>query len=568
MEKILLHPKKLTQTYADQETRRIMEKTIEFFETKGLARIKHDDHQRVWYEDFLEFQKREQIFAKLFTPAGYGGPNARWDSSRIVDFAEILAFYGLCYWYTFQVSQLGLGPIFLGKNEEVKHRTSKFLKEGAIFAFGLSEKEHGADIYATDMMLYPQGGGAWRASGDKYYIGNGNKAALVSTFGKMADTGDYVFFLVDSQHEKYECVKNVIDNQSHVSEFVLHDYPITEADITDRGQNAWDTSLNTINVCKFNLGWGAIGISTHALYEAMNHAAHRKLFGSFVTDFTHIRQLFSDAYCRLTAMKLFALRATDYMRSASETDRRYLLYNPMVKMKVTTQGEEVINLLWDVIAAKGFEKDTYFESAARDIRALPKLEGTVHVNMALVVKFMPNYFFSPGQFPEIPQRRDANNDDFLFNQGPTKGLGKIQFHDYNLAYRSVDLPNVRVFREQIDVFKEFLMASLATMKEQGKDIDFLLMVGELFTLVAYGQLILENKKIYQVGDDLIDQIFGVLIRDFSRFSLTIYGKPITTEDQQKICLRMIRRPVVDTARYERVWNNHVFALKDDYRINP
>ena len=33
-------------------------------------------------------------------------------------------------------------------------------------------------------------------------------------------------------------------------------------------------------------------------------------------------------------------------------------------MKVTTQGEEVIDLLWDVIAAKGFEKDTYFESAA------------------------------------------------------------------------------------------------------------------------------------------------------------------------------------------------------------
>jgi acyl-CoA dehydrogenase len=71
-----------------------------------------------------------------------------------------------------------------------------------------------------------------------------------------------------------------------------------------------------------------------------------------------------------------------------------------------------------------------------------------------------------------------------------------------------------------------------------------------------------------VGDDLIDQIFDVLIRDFSRFSLTIYGKPITTEDQQKICLRMIRRPVVDTARYERVWNNHVFALKDAYRMNP
>ena len=36
--------------------------------------------------------------------------------------------------------------------------------------------------------------------------------------------------------------------------------------------------------------------------------------------------------------------------------------------------------------------------AARDIRALPKLEGTVHVNMALIVKFMANYFFNPAPF--------------------------------------------------------------------------------------------------------------------------------------------------------------------------
>ena len=42
----------------------------------------------------------------------------------------------------------------------------------------------------------------------------------------------------------------------------------------------------------------------------------------------------------------------DYMRSASAEDRRYLLYNPVVKMKVTTQGEEVINLLHAVCEHK------------------------------------------------------------------------------------------------------------------------------------------------------------------------------------------------------------------------
>ncbi len=563
---ILLNPKKFANTYPDEKTKQMMLKTIEFFEKKGLTKVLDDDHKYIWYEDFLEFQKKEGIFKALFTPAGYGDADSRWDTARITDYAEILGFYGLAYWYTFQVSALGLGPIWIGKNEEIKQRAAKLLKEGAIFAFGLSEKEHGADIYSSDMMLYPQGDGTYRANGDKYYIGNGNKAAMVSTFAKMADTGDYVFFVADSQHEKYECVKNVIENQSYVAEYVLHDYPITEADITDKGRDAWDASLNTINVCKFNLGWGSIGIATHSFYEAMEHAANRNLYGKYVTDFPHIKQLFTDAYCRLTAMKLFALRATDYMRSASASDKRYLLFNPMVKMKVTTQGEEVINLLWDVIAARGFEKDTYFHMAARDIRALPKLEGTVHVNMALIIKFMANYFFNPGQFPEVPQRRDAKNDDFLFDQGPTKGLGKIQFHDYNIAYNSVNIPNVGIFKKQIEVLKEFL-ATATPSEEQSKDIDFLLIIGELFTLVAYGQLILENKKIYNVEDDLIDQIFDFMVRDFSKFGLQLYSKPSASDKQQEICLKMIMKPVVNAARFDKIWKEHVYAMKGQYKMN-
>src|SRR5262249_24784472 len=120
-------------------------------------------------------------------------------------------------------------------------------------------------------------------------------------------------------------------------------------------------------------------------------------------------------YARLCAMRVFATRANDYMRSASQEDRRYLLYNPIVKMKVTTQGEKVIDLLWDIIAAKGFEKDMYFESATRDIRALPKLEGTVHVNMALIIKFMKSYFFEQeGDLPVPGRRTGEENDDFLF----------------------------------------------------------------------------------------------------------------------------------------------------------
>lgn len=578
---ILLNPKKHARQYKDAASRDIMLKTIEFFENKGREKLKKDDRERNWYADFLEFQKQNKIFARLLTPAQYGeGEEFRWDTFRNCEFNEILGFYGLAYWYTWQVSILGLGPIWISDNEKVKKKTAELLKEGGIFGFGLSEKEHGADIYSTSMLLVPQEDGTYLANGRKYYIGNGNEASLVSTLGKIKKPGEqetdkykyFAFFVVGSKHGKYEVVKNVCNSQSFVAEYALNDYPIEEDDILSKGRDAWDMALNTVNIGKYNLGWASIGICTHALYEAIDHAANRNLYGMYVTDFPHIKQMFMDAYCRLTAMKAFALRSSDYIRTASATDRRYLLFTPMVKMKVTTQGEEVINLLWDVIAAKGFEKDTYFEMAARDIRALPKLEGTVHVNMALIIKFMKNYFFMPGKFPDIPVVDGVQSDDFLFNQGQTKGLGDIQFHDYNIAYNSVDLPNVNIFKEQIKVLKEFLMASAsdaAAAKEQAKDMEFLLILGELFTLVAYGQGIIEFKNLNAdaMSDDLLDQIFDFMIRDFTKFAVQLYSKSQTTPKQMEICLKMLMKPAEGAARFERLWKSDVYALKNVYAMN-
>jgi acyl-CoA dehydrogenase len=578
---ILLNPKNHRRHYPDAASRKIMLETIHFFETKGRRNLKKDDHERVWYQDFIDFQAEHNIFARLLTPAAYAGgdPDYRWDTYRNCEFNEILGFYGLPYWYTWQVTILGLGPIWISDNQAVKQQTAELLKQGGIFGFGLSEKEHGADIYATEMRLVPQGDGTYLARGRKYYIGNGNVAARISTLGKILEPGEaetdkyahFAFFVVDSRGEEYEVIKNVVNSQSFVAEYALNDYPVQENDVLAKGRESWDMALNTVNIGKYNLGWASIGICTHALYEAIHHAAHRTLYGRQVTDFPHVQQLFVDAYSRLVAMKVFALRAADYIRTASAEDRRYLLYTPMVKMKVTTQGEEVINHLWDVIAAKGFEKDTYFEMAARDIRALPKLEGTVHVNMALIIKFMRNYFFHPGEFPAIPRIDAPRCDDFLFRQGPTRGLGGIQFHDYNAAYDRVDLPNVHLLKKQIQVFKQFLMVSAGdekTAAQQATDIGFLLAVGELFTLVAYGQLILEYQALEpdELSTELLEQIFDVLVRDFSRYALQIYSMPTSTAAQMELCRQMLGKPAADPSRYQRIWQD-VHALRDAYTMN-
>ena len=326
---MLLNPKTETFDHLDPASRELMKKTVAFFENKGKAKLKEASHERIWYADFIDFLKENQVFAKLLTPSPYApdDPDTRWDSFRNCDFNEILGFYNLSHWYAWQVSILGLGPIWMSKNEKIKQKTAQMLKDGGIFAFGLSERAHGADLYSSEMSLTPLGDGKYVADGGKYYIGNANKAALVSTFGKDSETDDYVFFAVSPEHENYDLIQNVVDWEGYVAEYALNSYPITDDDILEYGREAWDAALNTVNVGKFNLGWGAIGICTHAFYEAINHASHRNLYGNYVTDFPHIKQLFVDAYTRLAAMKIFSQRATDYFRSASADDRRYLLYN-------------------------------------------------------------------------------------------------------------------------------------------------------------------------------------------------------------------------------------------------
>ncbi len=569
---MLFNPNTFDPPDLDHESRRILRATIDFFEERGKAELKRADHEREWYSDFLDFVKRERVFSTLLTPAADAGgdPEKRWDTARICAFNEITGFYGLAYWYTWQVSILGLGPIWQSENAAARERAAKLLDEGAIFAFGLSEREHGADIYSTDMLLTPAEGGGFTASGGKYYIGNGNEAGMVSVFGRRTDVegpDGYVFFAADSKHANYELVQNVVNAQMYVSEFRLEDYPVGLEDVLHTGPAAFEAALNTINVGKFNLGFASIGICEHAFYEAITHANGRVLFGNRVTEFPHVRQGFVDAFSRLVAMKLFGDRAIDYLRSAGPDDRRYLLYNPITKMKVTTEGERVVDELWDIVAAKGFEKDGYFEMAARDIRGLPKLEGTVHVNMGLVLKFMPGFFFNQAEYEDIPVRRDPNDDEFLFDQGSTRGLSKIQFHDWRPIYEQFSsVPNVARFTEQAKGVQALLEIA-PPIEDQQRDLDFLLTLGELFTLVAYGQLILEQAAITDLDDDVLDQIFDTFVRDFSAYATALHGKASSTEAQQAWALEHLRKPVVDGGRFERVWSQ-VEGLAGAYEMRP
>lgn len=174
---LLFNPHTYDPAHFDAETRRLLRATVDWFEARGKRRIIEDYRTRAWLGDFLEFAAKEGLFATFLTPASAAGQeDRRWDTARIAALNEIFGFYGLDYWYAWQVTILGLGPVWQSDNAAARARAAELLAQGEVFAFGLSEKAHGADIYSTDMLLEPDGDGGFLATGSKYYIGNGNAA--------------------------------------------------------------------------------------------------------------------------------------------------------------------------------------------------------------------------------------------------------------------------------------------------------------------------------------------------------------------------------------------------------
>jgi acyl-CoA dehydrogenase len=66
---------------------------------------------------------------------------------------------------------------------------------------------------------------------------------------------------------------------------------------------------------------------------------------------------------------------------------------------------------------------------------------------------------------------------------------------------------------------------------------------------------------------VLDQVFDVLVRDFSAYAVALHGKASSTEAQQAWAIGQVRKPIVDRARFDRVWSK-VAALSGVYEMRP
>jgi acyl-CoA dehydrogenase len=535
---------------------------VGFFQDKGREALVAEDRQEKWYQDWIDYQARHRLYASVLSPKRYSSLGHQFNLLKLTRFLEVFTYFSPPHAYSLHVSFLGLFPILMSSNESLKQEAITRLEGGGLFAFGVSERTHGSDLLANEFTVTPASSDGWVANGAKYYIGNANAACMISILGKEgAASGSttrrspFAFIaLRPGETPAYRNVRKIRTlgiRSAFVGEFEVQGHPFPASDIISRGREAWNAIHGTVDFGKFFLGFGAVGICAHAFAEAVAHLRRRVLYGHPVLAMPHIRSAMTFAFARLLAMKLYAYRALDYLQASCDDDRRYLLWSAVQKAKVSTEGVKVMGLLSECIGARGFEAQTYFESALREVALIPSLESSTHINWNLTAQFLDTYFATPGSEVPLPQSvmlglaDPDENPNWMTAQD--RNARTVRFGHSLLAYRPLrSVANVRAFAQQVKAFRRFARGGVSALNATA-DASLLIGVGKCFATIAYGQLVAENCLAAEVTHPVVSVLFHALIEDLGAESLKLSALFPSGSQQRAELRRIVRIPRTSAA---------------------
>jgi alkylation response protein AidB-like acyl-CoA dehydrogenase len=109
---------------------------------------------------------------------------------------------------------LGAVSVWLAGSESQREWLAGEIRAGRLVAWGLTERDHGSDLFACELAATPDGE-AWRLDGEKWLINNATRAELVCVLARTRPRGGplgFSLFLVDKrrlQSGVYGCLPKV-----------------------------------------------------------------------------------------------------------------------------------------------------------------------------------------------------------------------------------------------------------------------------------------------------------------------------------------------------------------------
>ena len=330
----------------------------------------------------------EARFLDAVVPAEQGGLHPRLDVRTLCLAREVLAFRDGLADFAFAMQGLGTGSISLFGSSDVKARYLPPVRAGrAIAAFALSEPEAGSDVAALATTATPDGPSHMRIDGTKTWISNGGIADHYVVFAR---TGEGVgarglsAFVVDADAPGLEVAQRIEVIAPHPLATLRFDgVRVPLANRLGEGGEGFKVAMATLDIFRSTVGAAALGFGRRALFETVQRAATRKLFGAPLGELQMTQGAIADSASDVDASALLVYRAAwTKDRGAARITREAA----MAKMFATEAAQRAIDRAVQLHGGLGVTKGVKVEELYREIRALRIYEGATEVQKIVIAR--------------------------------------------------------------------------------------------------------------------------------------------------------------------------------------
>ncbi len=324
----------------------------------------------------------------LWVPAGYGGLGfSQTQTARVMEFiASRDAGIGVLVGSHLSI---GIKGIDLYGTEAQKRRWLPPCAKGETLAsFALTEPEHGSDAaHIESRAERAADGDGWILDGRKIWIGNAQRAGVITTFAqtpveKDGRTVDRVTaFVVEGDQEGLVRGRTWTHDKlgirsSTQAELLFRGVRLAPDQVLDAPGQGFKVAMNVLNGGRLGLAASAIGGARTILETAIDFATTRRQFDRPIAEFDLVRG-------KLARVRLESWVAESMvyltLGLVDRGDTDYSLESAICKVYASEMTWRAADDAVQIAGGRGYMNDLPFERFLRDTRIMRIFEGTNEV---------------------------------------------------------------------------------------------------------------------------------------------------------------------------------------------
>jgi butyryl-CoA dehydrogenase len=328
----------------------------------------------------------EMGLTSITLPESIGGGGMGEVTNSLV--LEEIAYQDTGFATTIGANSLAYTPINLFGTQEQKELFGKYLIDGKLAAFALTEADAGSDVL-NGRTSAVQDGGDWVLNGTKSYITNGAVAGVYVVFAVTnpgAGSRSMSCFIVERTREGISVGKEEDKlgiRLSNTTELVFDNVRVPADHLVGKEGQGFKIAMSTFDITRpAGVGAASCGAMKSCIDKCLEYAATRITFGQPILQNQSIQFMIADMEILYEASRALAYKAAAMIDAGQ-------INSAISSAAKTMSSDALVHIAEDAVqifGGNGYSKEYPIEIIYRNAKIGQLFEGTNQVQRMVVVK--------------------------------------------------------------------------------------------------------------------------------------------------------------------------------------